>query len=698
MYDIKAKAAELVSKMTLEEKVSQMLHYSPAVERLGIPSYNWWNEALHGVARAGTASMFPQAIGLAAMFDEELLMEVASAISTEARAKYHAAQAEGDHDIYKGLTFWSPNINIFRDPRWGRGHETYGEDPYLTAVLGTAFIRGLQGPDRDSLKVAACAKHFAVHSGPEAERHEFNAVCDRYDLWNTYLPAFESAVREANVEIVMGAYNRTLGEPCCGSKLLLVDILRNKWGFDGHVTSDCWAIKDFHKSHMVTVTPVDSAALAISRGCDLNCGNLYGYALAAVHEGLLSEEDIDRSVTRLMVTRMRLGMLGAPVNNTYASAPFTAVDSPEHRTLNLKAARAGLVLLKNDGTLPLSFNKAKTLGVIGPNADNRRALEGNYNGTASEYITPLVGLRALAGANGARVLYAEGCHLYKDRTDVLAMPDNRISEALSVTKASDAVVLCLGLDSSIEGEEGDTSNDYAAGDKNSLDLPSCQQRLLESVVAAANGKPVILALISGSSLSIGWADEHVNGILQAFYPGAVGGQAIAETLFGMFSPQGKLPVTFYRGAIDLPDFHDYSMSNRTYRYFKGEALYPFGFGLSYGRFELSGLKANTKTCTVTIRNTGSLAAGETLQAYVSSPGQKESHNLCGFAKAYLEPNESREITIRLGIHAFSRCDANGDWQTIPGSHRLHVGFSQPDERSIRLTGMRPLEHEVIVAG
>jgi beta-glucosidase len=415
MFDHKAEAKKLVSQMTLEEKVSQMLHSAPAIKRLGIPGYNWWNEALHGIARSGVATMFPQAIGLAATFDPELISEVATVISDEGRAKYHAYQEEGDHDIYKGLTFWSPNINIFRDPRWGRGHETYGEDPYLTARLGVAFIKALQGEDRGCMKTAACAKHFAVHSGPEGERHEFNAVCNDYDLWNTYLPAFEAAVKEGDVEAVMGAYNRTNGEPCCGSKTLLLDILRDKWGFDGHVVSDCWAIKDFHERHMVTATPVESVSLAVRNGCDLNCGNLFGHCVTAVQEGLLTEEEIDRAVTRLMVARMRLGLLGAPENKAYTSIPYEVVDSDEHREFNLNVARRSLVMLKNNGALPLNSGKINTIAVVGPNADSRLALEGNYQSTASEHMTPLQGIKKyLAGENGeTRVLFSEGCHLYK---------------------------------------------------------------------------------------------------------------------------------------------------------------------------------------------------------------------------------------------------------------------------------------------
>ncbi|WP_099205506.1 glycoside hydrolase family 3 C-terminal domain-containing protein [Scatolibacter rhodanostii] len=696
MFNPEKEAAALVAEMTLEEKVSQMLHTSPAIDRLDIPSYNWWSEALHGVARAGVATMFPQAIGLAATFDEEILSEVAEVIATEGRAKFNAFQEEEDHDIYKGLTFWSPNINIFRDPRWGRGHETYGEDPYLTARLGVAYIKGLQQKNAEQLKTAACAKHFAVHSGPESERHEFNAVCDDYDLWNTYLPAFESAVKEAEVEAVMGAYNRTLGEPCCGSKLLLEDILRKKWGFKGHVVSDCWAIKDFHENHRVTNSPVESVALAISRGCDVNCGNMFVHAVDAVEKGLLTEEQIDQAVTRLLATRMRLGLLGAPENPAYSSIPFEEVDSPEHAQFNLKTAKRSLVLLKNDGTLPLNVHSIKTIGVIGPNADNRRALEGNYEGQPSHPVTPLMGIQNLAEKEGVRVLFAQGCHLYKDRMTELSMADDRMAEARAVARRSDAIVLFLGLDAGLEGEEGDAGNEFGSGDKPNLKLPGRQEALLREVTEAADGKPVIVVLISGSALSVEYADENAGAVVQAFYPGACGGTALAELIFGRFSPEGKLPLTFYRNTDDLPDFRDYNMTGRTYRYFKGEALYPFGFGLGYSSFTLNNLQADKEKCTVTVKNTGKMSAGETVQVYVESPEQKETWNLCGIAKVRLSASESTEVTVNLNPNAFARYDAEGNVQTIAGKHILHVGFTQPDERSVSLTGQRPLQTEITV--
>jgi len=693
--DFKKKAKELVSQMSLEEKVSQMLHYSAEVERLGIPAYNWWSEALHGVARAGTATMFPQAIGLAATFDEELLNTVADCISTEGRAKFHGFQSEDDRDIYKGLSFWSPNINIFRDPRWGRGHETYGEDPYLTARLGVAFIKGLQGEDPKSLKAIACAKHFAVHSGPEGDRHSFNAICDSYDLWNTYLPQFEAAVKEGNVESFMGAYNRTLDEPCCGSQLLMVDILRGKWGFDGHYVSDCWAIEDFHKHHKITEGPVESVALAVEKGCDLCCGDVMVVATEAVRQGKLDEALIDQAVERLFVSRMKLGLLGAKENKKYTSIPYSVLDSEAHHKLNMEVTRRAPVLLKNDGCLPLDFKALKSIAVIGPNADSRRALEGNYQGTASRYITVLDGIREIAEKTDTHVYFAEGCHLYKEKTSNLAKPDNRISEAVLAAKNADAVVLVLGLDADIEGEEGDTGNEFASGDKRDLLLPGRQQYLLEQVRAAAGNKPVILVLITGSAMAVTWADENVSGVLQAFYPGALGGRAIAEILSGKVNPSGKLPVTFYRSNADLPEFWNYSMEGRTYRYFQGETLYPFGFGLTYTNFEISELKAKETEASVKVKNIGTKAGREVVQVYVESPGQKERYRLVGFASVTVPAGKSKKVTIKLAADAFQRRDWKGDLYDLPGEHTLHVGFGQPDKRSVELIGVTPLVAEIV---
>ena len=692
--DFKTKARELVAQMTLEEKVSQMLHRAVEIERLNIPSYNWWNEALHGVARAGTATMFPQAIAMAATFDPELLKTVADCISTEGRAKYHAFQREGDHDIYKGLTFWSPNINIFRDPRWGRGHETYGEDPYLTAQLGVAFIQGIQGDDPNSLKAIACAKHYAVHSGPEKDRHSFDAICEPYDLWNTYLPQFEAAVY-AGVESVMGAYNRLLGEPCCGSQLLLVDILRGKWAFDGHVVSDCWAIEDFHKYHKITDGPVESVVMAVEKGCDLCCGEVMIHAVEAVNSGKLDVAHIDRSVERLLVSRMKLGLLGAEENPKYVNIPYEVLDCEEHHALNLEITRRAPVLLKNDGALPLDFKELKKIAVIGPNANSRRALEGNYQGTATRYVTVLEGIREIAAKTKTQVMYAQGCHLYKDRTSSLSFTDNLVAEALIATKESDAVIVVLGLDADIEGEEGDTGNEFASGDKNDLNLPGRQNFLLEKVVEAAAGKPVILVVISGSALALTWADEHVNGVLQAFYPGALGGQAIAEIIAGKVNPSGELPVTFYRSTEDLPEFWDYNMAGRTYRYFTGETLYPFGFGLSYCKFTLEEMTAKKDTVTVKVKGNGK-GGREVLQVYVESPEQKERYRLCGILPIEVSPRKTKKFTIDLSPDTFKRRDWKGDFYDLEGSHTLYVGFSQPDDRSVALCGVKPLTTEIVL--
>ena len=445
-----SKAKELVSRMTLEEKASQLKYDAPAIPRLGIPAYNWWNEVLHGVARAGTATVCPQAIGLAAMFDEDLQEKIADVISDEARAKYNGQSSHGDRDIYKGLTVWSPNINIFRDPRWGRGHETYGEDPYLTSRLGIRFIKGLQGSGK-YLKTAACSKHFAVHSGPEAVRHQFDARVNAKDMNETYLAAFEATVREAEVESVMGAYNRVNGEPACGSETLLKKTLRDKWGFRGHVVSDCWAIRDFHVNHKVTATAPESAALAIKNGCDLNCGNTYLHILEALQEGLVTEEDITTACERLFTTRFLLGLFADDCE--YDSIPVTDNDTDEHAALALEAAEKSMVLLENDGILPLDPQSIKTIAVIGPNADSIPALEGNYNGTSSRYVTFLEGLRDYGRKHGIRVLYSLGCHLFKDRTSGLAQADDRLAEAAMYAEAADVTIACVGLDAGLEGED-----------------------------------------------------------------------------------------------------------------------------------------------------------------------------------------------------------------------------------------------------
>ena len=686
------RAADLVSRMTLEEKVYQTLHGAAAIERLGVKAYNYWNEALHGVARAGVATVFPQAIGLAATFDEDFLEEAAGVISDEGRAKFNAQQKYDDYDIYKGLTFWSPNVNIFRDPRWGRGHETYGEDPYLTSRLGVRFIEGMQGKDEKYMKVAACAKHFAVHSGPEDIRHSFNAEVSPQDMRETYLPAFKACVKEAGVEVVMGAYNRTNGEACCGSKTLLEDILRGEWQFKGHVTSDCWAIKDFHEYHMVTANAVESVALAMNMGCDLNCGNIYGNLLKAVERGLVKEETIERAVVRLMTTRMKLGLFDAPEKVPYNTINYDVVDCEKHKEINERAARKSVVLLKNEEQLlPLDKEKIKTIGVIGPNANNRKALVGNYEGTASEYITVLEGIQRYAG-DDIRVMFSEGCHLCKNKMQVLAKERDRLSEVRAVADCSDVIIACMGLDASLEGEEGDEGNEFGSGDKPNLNLPGLQEEVLKVLVET--GKPVVLVLLSGSALAINYADENIPAILQGWYPGARGGKAIAEILFGEYSPEGKLPVTFYRTAEELPEFTDYSMKNRTYRYMKTEALYPFGYGLGYTEFtctqETVERDGDKFTVSALLSNVGEMDGAETLQVYVKAyQDGAPNWQLKALKKVAVKAGGEAKITVALEEADFALYNEEGRKILRAGDYEVYVGTSQPDTRSMALTGRTP---------
>lgn len=693
MSKYRERAAALVAKMTLEEKVSQTLYNAPAIERLGISAYNWWNEALHGVARAGTATVFPQAIGVAASFDEELVGKMAEVIATEARAKYNVQKKAEDRDIYKGLTFWSPNVNIFRDPRWGRGQETYGEDPYLSGRLGVSFVKGLQEEKEGFIKAAACAKHFAVHSGPEKQRHSFDARVSRQDLYETYLPAFKACVQEAGVEAVMGAYNRTNGEPCCGSKTLLIDILRKEWGFEGHVVSDCWAINDFHAHHKITKTPLESAAMAMNNGCDVNCGCMFPNLRDAVKGGYVEEARLDEAVTNLMECRMKLGMFEEEGTVPFDVIGYEQVDTAENKSLNLEISRKSLVLLKNqDNLLPLDLTGIKSIGVIGPNADSRKALVGNYEGTASRYVTVLEGIEDYVGER-ARVYYSEGCHLYQDRTSNLAQENDRMSEVKAVCSVSDVIVAVLGLDSSVEGEEGDTGNEFASGDKLDLKFPGLQSEILRA--AYESGKPVILVSMTGSAMELDWEDSHIPAIIQAWYPGAAGGRAVAELIFGAYSPEGKLPVTFYRTTQELPDFTDYAMKDRTYRYMKQEALYPFGFGLSYTSFEMKGTEADSDRVTakgeVTIRtsikNTGVMESGETIQVYVKALREGTPNaQLKGLKKVHLQPGEEKQVEITLKSEAFGLYNVEGEFLVEKGEYAVYVGMQQPDARSATLTG------------
>lgn len=821
---LQERVADLVSRMTLEEKISQMQFEAPAIERLGIPAYNWWNECLHGVGRAGVATVFPQAIGLAATWNPDLLFRVATATSDEARAKHHEAVRRGIHLHYSGLTHWSPNVNIFRDPRWGRGQETYGEDPVLTARLGVAFVRGMQGDDPDYLKLIATPKHFAVHSGPESSRHAFDVHPGERDLRETYLPAFEACIREGGAASIMGAYNRLNGEPCCASPFLLQQILRQEWGFDGFVVSDCGAILDIYAFHRVVDTAEEAAALAVRHGCDLECGTVYPALLEAVEQGLISTEEIDRAVERLFTARFRLGMFDPPEWVPYTQIPYEVVDSPEHRALALQAARESIVLLKNEGgLLPLPTDLA-SIAVVGPNADELMVLLGNYNGTPAAVTTPLAGIRRKVSP-ATRVYYAPGCpwadgaarlwpvppaclhpagggeaglvgeyydnpnfegrpaltrvdrlvdfawkgasplsggwgdpfsvrwtgslippatgtyrlgvfghtgyklyldgellvesvsihhplltarevtldagRLYDVRLEytsigldpqvqlLWAPPGEDLAErALGVAARADVIVAVMGLSPRLEGEEMPVELEgFARGDRTDIALPAPQEALLRKL--GALGKPLVLVLLGGSALAIPWAAEHVPAIVAAWYPGQAGGEALAEVLFGEYNPAGRLPVTFYRSVDDLPPFDDYGMEGRTYRYFRGEPLYPFGHGLSYSTFRYENLRISPAqaspgervTVSAEVTNTGDRAGDEVVQLYIRHPeasGPRPIQELKAFARIHLKPGECQTATLVLDVDQLGLYDEGGRYVVRPGSIEVMVGGSSQD--------------------
>lgn len=619
------RARELVSKMTLAEKIAQLKYDSPAIERLGVPAYNWWNECLHGVARAGSATVFPQSIGMAASFNDELVYETADAISDEARAKYNEFKKFGKTDIYEGLTYWAPNINIFRDPRWGRGHETYGEDTYLTAKMGTAFVKGLQGSGKYR-KLDATLKHYAVHSGPEKLRHEFDAKVSKKDLYETYLWAFKYCIDNAKPAAVMGAYNRTNGEACCASKTLLIDILRKEFGFDGYVVSDCGAICDIDERHKITSTRAESAALAVNNGCELNCGSAYGALKSAVAMGLISEETITEAAVKLFKTRFELGMFD---ECEYDDIKYDVVGSRKHREINRKMAQEGIVLLKNDGILPLSPDKK--IAVIGPNADSISALVGNYNGDPIKPYTILRGIQEYT-----EPLYAKGCHLYKKvESSWLSWGAQQYAEeAISVCRNSDVVVMCMGLTSAIEGEEMDDYNGYSSGgDKLTLEFPESQKILYEEIKKL--GKPIVFVNVSGSCLNLSKPKGECAAVIQCFYPGEMGGLALADILFGKVSPSGRLPVTFYESCDDLPDFEDYSMENRTYKFYKGTPVYEFGYGLTYSDISEKWIDENTAEVT----NNGDYDTDYSVLKFLTEPYRA----LSAFKKIHLKKGETKIV-------------------------------------------------------
>lgn len=675
---------ELTDKMTLEEVISQLCMEAKAVERLNIPHYGWMNEALHGVARSGAATVFPQPIGLAAMFDEDRLRRMGDIIATEARAKYNMYRQYSERYSQRGLTYWSPNVNIFRDPRWGRGHETYGEDPYLTAHLGVAFVKGMQG-DGKYLKAAACAKHFVAHSGPDPLRHGFDAIVSKKDLFETYLPAFEAMVKEAHVEGVMATYNRVNGIPNCANKWLLKDLLRDKWGFKGYVTSDWDSIEDMHVFHKYTHNAAESAAVGIKGGTDMNCGSMYAGLMTSYRQGLVSEEEIRAACAHDMATRYRLGMFADDCE--YDSIPYEMNECRAHRREALEDARRSMVLLRNDGILPLDPKKLKRVAVIGPNADSVACLEGNYNGTASEYITFLEGIRRVLG-DEVEIMHCEGCDITKEEveTDDPQVMRRSAAEPLIMARSADVVILCLGLDASIEGEAGDVSNSFAGGDKVDLELPLSQEKLLERL--EATGTPVVVVLSAGSAVNV----HGGRALLEAWYPGQSGGLAAAEILFGKVSPSGRLPITFYEDIKNCPDFCDYSMKNRTYRYFTGKVAYPFGFGLSYAEFRYCRPVLNGRQVCVTVKNVSDVASDEVVQLYVKVNGSRFAPNnpsLAGFKRIHLEPYTQTTVSLDIPERALMVVNEDGEYIKDGSDATVYIGGSQPDERSARLLGRAP---------
>jgi len=714
------RARDAVAQMTLEEKVAQLMYKSEGVPRLGIPDYHWWNECLHGAARAGVATVFPQAIGLAAMMDEAFMLRVATAISDEIRGKYNDYQSIDDSGIYKGLTEYAPNINLFRDPRWGRGQETYGEDPYLTARCGVAFIKGIQGNDKAHLKAAANVKHFVVHSGPESLRHEIDVQISEKEFRETYLYAFAQCIREANVECVMGAYNRLNGEPCSGSAALMKKLLRDELGFRGFTVSDSFAVDDFHLHHHITAGPVESAALAFNSGCEQNGGTTYRYLTQAVHDGLVCEADIDEAVCRLLGERIRLGMFDehTPFDDIHPDI----VDCEAHRELACEAALRVMVLLKNrKGVLPL--RDIRSLAVIGPNADSREVLLGNYNGTMSRYSTLLCGIRERAERAGVRVRYAEGCSLYRPLLELVEA--DLIPEAVLAAQKCDAVVLCLGLAPMLEGEQSDDPTVFQLDDRvpvsqmegqteqwqkldwlgtsnrqmevldriGRLGLPGRQAELLARV--AAVGKPVIVVLTNGGALSIPDEEPLCDAIIEAWYPGEEGGRALGELLFGDYSPTGRMPVTTVKALKDLPPFEDYHMEGRTYRFLRKEPLFPFGFGLSYSsfRYETEGFPETLAVgddlrFTAVVANTGKRDAKATVQVYLTDENasvRTPNRQLVWFGHLWLQAGQTGRLEISIPARLMAVITESGECRLESGWFSVSVGGIQPDEVSRRLS-------------
>ncbi len=690
------KAKELVAKMTVEEKLSQLVYNSPAIERLGIDEYNWWNEGSHGVARAGTATVFPHAIAMGATFDPDLVSEVADAISTEGRAKYNKHVKYGDHDIFKGLTFWAPNINIFRDPHWGRGQETFGEDPFLTSQLGVSFIKGIQGKG-EFYKAAACSKHYAVHSGPEKNRYGFNSVTDMHDLWETYLPAFEKTV-EAGVAGVMGAYNSMNGEPCCAHSYLLVDVLRKKWNFDGYIVSDCDAVGDIYKFHKYVDSLTEAAAVSLKNTCDLNCGGTYGALVDAYEQDLVTEDEITAAAENVFTIRYLLGEFEEV--RPYSDIGLDKLDSKEHKALNLRIAEQCITLLKNkDNFLPLNKNTDKKIAVIGPNALSVTALEGNYNGYASEYVTVADGIRRVF--KNADVSVERGCNYCEEHLNYCSGFGNMISDGIATAAEADITILALGLDCSIEGEDTGFDDDYTiSGDKRSLYLPATQQKLAEAVCDVCEN--VVVVLLCGSSIDVGEkVRNHAKAVIHAWYPGSLGGLALANILSGETNPSARLPVTIYSGDHNLPEFEDYNMKGRTYRYIDGDALYPFGFGLSYTNYKYDNAKIisadNDKiTVSAEVENIGTFKSKEIDQVYAAYTDRRAATphwQLCSVKPVVLEAGEKAEVNLDIDRYWVKAVTMDGERVDPDGKITLYIGGHQPDSVSDKLLGYSCLEIE-----
>lgn len=686
---------DLASRLTLKEKLAFMQNSAKPVERLGIPEYNWWNECLHGVARDGLATVFPQAIGMAAAWNPELICKIADVISTEARAKHEEHVRKGERGIYQGLTMWTPNINIFRDPRWGRGQETYGEDPLLTARTGIAFVKGLQGNDPKYFKVIATAKHYAVHSGSEINRHVFDARVSKSDLFDTYLPAFESLVREGKVYSIMGAYNRVYGVPACASNFLLDTILRKRWGFEGYVVSDCGAITDIYQNHKYAKSEAEASALAVKAGCDLTCGEEYTAMEKAVSDGIISEQEIDVSVNRLLLALFKLGMFDGADRVRYQNIPFSENNSAEHNALSKTAAQESMVLLQNrKKLLPLS-RSVKTIAVMGPYSNDYDVLYGNYNGIPSSPVTFLNGIKSKVGSS-VNILSNNYIRKPEDRYTSDKSRNDSIALAVKACAGAEVVIFCGGISATVEGEESILEiKGFYHGDRTDMTLP--EEQLLTLKALKASGKKVVLVLTNGSAMAINWENENLDGIIDVWYPGQQGGNALADVLFGDYNPAGRLPVTFYKSVTDLPEFEDYKMEGRTYRYFKGKPLYPFGYGLSYSTFrydpkmELSAAKVSARdsvSAMVTVKNVSGRDGDEVIQIYASASGIEQFRpvkTLIGFKRVHIKAGEAKKVTVRFAVSEFRQFDEDkNDYTVYPGEYLLEAGSSSGD---IKLRGV-----------